>query len=43
MIGFDGEGYDEMECARLAAKRFKPEHHESFVTPDDLELIRKYC
>jgi asparagine synthase (glutamine-hydrolysing) len=35
-IGFDAEGYDEMEFARLAARHFKTEHHEYYVTPDDL-------
>jgi asparagine synthase (glutamine-hydrolysing) len=35
-IGFDAQGYDEMEFARIAAKRFKSEHHEYYVTPDDL-------
>ena len=35
-IGFDAQGYDEMEFARLAAKHFKTEHHEYYVTPDDL-------
>jgi len=35
-IGFDAQGYDEMDYARLAAKHFKAEHHEYYVTPDDL-------
>lgn len=35
-IGFEAEGYDEMAFARLAAKRFDTEHHEYYVTPDDL-------
>jgi asparagine synthase (glutamine-hydrolysing) len=35
-IGFEAEGYDEMAYARLAAKHFKAEHHEYYVTPDDL-------
>lgn len=35
-IGFDAQGYDEMAFARLAAKHFKTEHHEYYVTPDDL-------
>ena len=35
-IGFDAEGYDEMAYARIAAKRFGTEHHEYYVTPDDL-------
>jgi len=35
-IGFDAQGYDEMEFARIAAKHFKTEHHEYYVTPSDL-------
>ena len=35
-IGFEAEGYDEMAYARLAAKHFGTEHHEHYVTPDDL-------
>ena len=35
-IGFDAQGYDEMEYARLAARHFKTDHHEYYVTPDDL-------
>jgi asparagine synthase (glutamine-hydrolysing) len=35
-IGFEAEGYDEMEFARIAANQFKTEHHEYYVTPDDL-------
>ncbi len=35
-IGFDAAGYDEMAYARLAASRFGCEHHEYYVTPDDL-------
>jgi asparagine synthase (glutamine-hydrolysing) len=35
-IGFDAHGYDEMEFARLAARHFKTEHHEYYVTPADL-------
>lgn len=35
-IGFEAEGYDEMEYARLAARHFKTDHHEYYVTPDDL-------
>ena len=46
-IGFDAAGYDEMAYARLAAKRFGTEHHEYYVTPDDLvegipEVARHY-
>ncbi len=35
-IGFEAQGYDEMEFARIAARRFGTEHHEYYVTPDDL-------
>lgn len=35
-IGFEAEGYDEMAFARIAAKQFKTDHHEYYVTPDDL-------
>lgn len=35
-IGFEAVGYDEMEYARLAARHFGAEHHEYYVTPDDL-------
>lgn len=35
-IGFDAEGYDEMAYARIAARHFKTDHHEYYVTPDDL-------
>lgn len=35
-IGFDADGYDEMEFARIAARHFKTKHHEYYVTPADL-------
>lgn len=35
-IGFEAEGYDEMAYARIAARHFGAEHHEYYVTPDDL-------
>ena len=35
-IGFEAEGYDEMEYARLAARHFGCDHHEYYVTPADL-------
>ena len=35
-IGFQAEGYDEMEYARLAARHFGCEHREIYFTPDDL-------
>lgn len=35
-IGFEAQGYDEMEYARLAARHFGTRHHEYYVTPDDV-------
>jgi asparagine synthase (glutamine-hydrolysing) len=35
-IGFDAEGYDEMDYARVAARHFGLAHHEYYVTPNDL-------
>ena len=35
-IGFDATGYDEMAYARIAARHFATEHHEYYVTPDDV-------
>ncbi len=35
-IGFDAEGYDEMEYARIAARHFGAEHHEHYLTPAEL-------
>jgi asparagine synthase (glutamine-hydrolysing) len=35
-IGFDAQGYDEMEFARIAAQHFGTEHHEYYVTPADV-------
>ena len=35
-IGFDAQGYDEMDYARLASRHFGTEHHELYVTPDDV-------
>ena len=35
-IGFEAEGYDEMAYARIAAKHFATDHHEYYVTPEDL-------
>lgn len=35
-IGFDAQGYDEMAFARLAARHFGTQHHEYYVTPEDL-------
>ncbi|TFW30673.1 asparagine synthetase B family protein [Massilia horti] len=35
-IGFEAQGYDEMEFARIASRHFGTEHHEYYVTPDDV-------
>lgn len=35
-VGFNTEGYDELEYARLAARRFGASAHEYIVTPDDV-------
>ena len=35
-IGFADEGYDEMAYARIAARHFGADHHEYYVTPEDL-------
>ncbi|HEX5136644.1 MAG TPA: asparagine synthase C-terminal domain-containing protein [Planctomycetota bacterium] len=39
-MGFEAQGYDEMEYARCAAKHFGTDHHEYYVTPEDvLEIV----
>ncbi len=35
-IGFDAPGYDEMAYARVAARHFGTDHHEYYVTADDV-------
>lgn len=35
-MGFEAEGYDEMEYARIASRHFGTDHHEHYVTPADL-------
>ena len=35
-IGFDADGYDEMEYARIAARRFGLVHHEHYLSPDEV-------
>ena len=35
-IGFDVPGYDEMAYARIAARHFGTDHHELYVTADDV-------
>lgn len=35
-IGFEAEGFDEMEYARIAVSQFGTHAHEYYVTPDDV-------
>jgi asparagine synthase (glutamine-hydrolysing) len=35
-MGFAAQGFDEMEFARCAAERFGTDHHEYYVTPEDV-------
>ena len=35
-IGFAAKGFDEMDYARIAARHFGTQHHEYYVTPDDV-------
>jgi asparagine synthase (glutamine-hydrolysing) len=35
-IGFAAAGFDEMEYARIAARKFGTKHHEYYVTPEDV-------
>jgi asparagine synthase (glutamine-hydrolysing) len=35
-IGFDAQGYDEMDYARIAARHFGTHHHEYYVTAEDV-------
>jgi len=35
-IGFEAEGYDEMEFARIAARHFGVKHRPYYITSDDL-------
>ena len=46
-IGFAAEGYDEMAYARIAARHFGTEHHEYYVTPDDVvdlvQRLARFC
>lgn len=35
-IGFDAQGYDEMEYAKIAARHFGADHRAYYVTPRDL-------
>ena len=38
-IGFHATGYDEIQYARVTAKHFGTEHHEYYVTPDDVVSV----
>lgn len=38
-IGFDQQGYDEIEYARIAAKRYNTELNTYYVTPDDIKEL----
>ena len=40
-IGFEEKEYDELEYARLVAKRYETDHHEFVVRPDALEILPK--
>ena len=40
-IGFEEEGFSELEYARMVAKHFSTEHHEYIVTSDVKDLIPK--
>jgi asparagine synthase (glutamine-hydrolysing) len=40
-IGFEEQSYNELEEARLIAKKYKTDHHERILKPDILELIDK--
>ena len=35
-IGFSAQGYDEMSYARISSKHFATQHHEYYVTPEDV-------
>ena len=38
-IGFHEDSYNELEYARLTAKKFGTDHHEFFVTPDICAIV----
>ncbi len=40
-IGFDEKNYNELDYARVIAKRFNTEHHEFIVKPDVLSILQK--
>jgi asparagine synthase (glutamine-hydrolysing) len=40
-IGFEDQSYNELNYARLIAKRFQTEHTEFIIRPDAIELVEK--
>jgi len=40
-VGFEEASFDELERARLVAKRYGAEHHEIVLRPDAVELLPK--
>lgn len=40
-IGFKEEKYNELQYAKLVAKKYKTEHHEMIVEPESIELLPK--
>jgi asparagine synthase (glutamine-hydrolysing) len=40
-IGFEESAYNELDYARLVAKKYKTDHHDIVVKPDSVELIKK--
>jgi len=40
-VGFDVEGFSELEYAKVVAERFRTEHYEFIVKPDIIEILPK--
>jgi asparagine synthase (glutamine-hydrolysing) len=40
-IGFDEASYDELEYARMSARRFNTDHHEFVLTPDLCTIVEE--
>jgi asparagine synthase (glutamine-hydrolysing) len=40
-VGFEEASFDELDRARLVAKRYRTEHHEIVLRPDAVELLPK--
>ncbi len=40
-IGFEEQSFDELELARLVAKRYDTDHHELVLRPDAIDLLPK--